>query len=196
MTAAHMPAMPPARRRAPAGSGAPATMPNHPFSASILLALSYTRNCVPRCGATFKQLAPLPLKSPRMPSLRHASFNSGNIPLLSPPLHIISVATISIGAQAVREMTPATAPATMSLRPLKPATWLSKCTATDTKAAARAIDGYSVGIPKKLDSRASPNAGSGGLAAISTGGGTETSGSSGLPRAIVATAPDPRRISG
>lgn len=116
-----MPAMPPAKRRAPALSGMPAARPNQPPATIIRFTFSYTRNCVPRCGATFKQLAPLPLKRPWNPSLFHAFLSSSVMEEHSSPRHIMSVETISSGAHADREMIPATAPAKTSFSPCQPA---------------------------------------------------------------------------
>lgn len=122
ITAATIPAIPPAQRRGSAPSGAPGTSPNQPYVTSSRLTYSYTRNWVPRLGATFRQLAPFPLKSPCIPSAFHAFLSSARMPPLSPPLHIITVDTISSGAHALREMMPAIAPAYTSLSAYSPAT--------------------------------------------------------------------------
>ena len=60
------------------------------------------RTCVPRDGATLRQLAPLPLNRPRNPSTSHAFCSSCDMVPHSSPRHIIIVLTISRGAQQVR----------------------------------------------------------------------------------------------
>ena len=106
-----MPATPPAKRRVKAFSGAPAAAKKKVPATILLFMYSKTRNCVPRLGATLRQLAPLPLKRPVMPPSSHARRSSARMPPTSLPRHIITVETISSGAHAVREMMPAIAPA-------------------------------------------------------------------------------------
>ena len=54
---------------------------------------------MPREGATLRQLATLPRNSPFMPSAFHVRSSSLHIDTHSSPRHIITVETISSGAQ-------------------------------------------------------------------------------------------------
>ena len=80
-------------------SGVPAAAKKNAPATIRLFMNSKTRNCEPLLGATLRQLAPLPLNRPFHPSAFQALSNS-SIMVESPPLHIITVDTISSGAHA------------------------------------------------------------------------------------------------
>ena len=55
---------------------------------------------MPRDGATFRQLATLPRKSPARPSFFHARESSAHMEVHSPPRHARSPASVTEGAKA------------------------------------------------------------------------------------------------
>mmetsp|Transcript_3331 Transcript_3331/g.8489 ORF Transcript_3331/g.8489 Transcript_3331/m.8489 type:complete len:246 (-) Transcript_3331:565-1302(-) len=111
--AATIPATPPAKSLAPAWSEGSDIVEARPIPARSIRRLtnSYTRNWVPRLGATLRQLAPLPLNIPLTPSFLHVLASSSVMDEHASPRHIMTVLTISMGAQHVRESMPAMAPA-------------------------------------------------------------------------------------